>query len=133
MPVPSLPTLTALAAGLSPLLAASPALAGPGGDNHLLTGQLVSLLHPAMMFFLLGVSGWAGWLGWQWRRARELAGEVKELKASLPAAGEDGARPPSPLDATIKAKEEVREREGGGEEGAGGGEGFWRGGRGGQG
>ena len=113
---PSLTTLTALSAGLTPLLAASPALAGPGGDNHLLTGQLVSLLHPAIMFFLFGATGWAGWLGWQWRRARELPAEVKALKAQLPPAREDGTRPASPLDAEIKAKEEARrERRGGGE------------------
>ena len=105
-------TLPALAAGLLPLLAVSPALAGPGGDNHLLTGQLVSLVHPAIMFFLFGASGWAGWLGWQWRRARELATEVKELKATLAPAGADGVRPASPADATIKAKEEVRGRQG---------------------
>ena len=103
-------TLPAFAAGLLPLLATSPALASPGGDNHLLTGQLVSLVHPAIMFFLFGASGWAGWLGWQWRRARELATEVKDLKATLPAAGADGVRPPSPVDATIKAKEEVRRK-----------------------
>ena len=42
--------------------------ASAASDNHLLTGQLVSLLHPAMMFFLFGASGWTGWLGWQWRR-----------------------------------------------------------------
>lgn len=94
---------------MAPLLVATPALAGPGGDNHLLTGQLVSLLHPAIMFFLFGATGWAGWLGWQWRRARELATEVKDLKAALPPAGADGVRPASPLDAQIKEKEEVRD------------------------
>lgn len=109
-PTPSTlaPSVTTLAAALAPLLIPLPAAAGPGGDNHLLTGQLVSLLHPATMFFLFGASGYAGWLGWQWRRARELVGEVKELKASLPPAGEDGSRPPSAADALIKEKEEVR-------------------------
>lgn len=106
-------SLTALA----PLAATLPALAaGPGGDNHLLTGQLVSLLHPAMMFFLFGATGYTGWLGLRWRRTREIPDLVKALKAQLPAAAPasaaDGAappaRPPSPLDGQIAELEAER-------------------------
>ena len=94
-----------------------PAFAGgPGGDNHLLTGQLVSLLHPATMFFLFGATGYTGWLGLRWRRTREIPDLVKELKRQLPAApaaSADGAapaapRPSSPLDSQISELEAER-------------------------
>ena len=107
---PAVPSPAALVAALAAASAALPpaALAGVK-DNHLLTGQLVSLVHPAIMFFLFGASGWAGWLGWQWRRTREIGGDIKALKASLPAPGPDGARPPSPaLDAQIAGLEATR-------------------------
>ena len=105
-------SLTALA----PLAATLPALAaGPGGDNHLLTGQLVSLLHPAIMFFLFGATGYTGWLGLRWRRTREIPDLVKALKAQLPKAAPaaEGAappppRPPSPLDGQIAELEAER-------------------------
>lgn len=38
--------------------------------NQLLTGKTVSLVHPAMMFTLLGTSIYTGVLGWNWRRTR---------------------------------------------------------------
>jgi hypothetical protein len=99
-----------VAAATSILAAAIPAPAlAAASDNHLLTGQLVSLLHPAMMFFLFGASGWAGWLGWQWRRIREIGGEIKDLKAGLPAAGPDGVRPAAPaLESQIAGLEATR-------------------------
>jgi len=100
-------SLTALA----PLAAALPALAeGPGGDNHLLTGQLVSLLHPATMFFLFGATGYTGWLGLRWRRTREIPDLVKALKAQLPRAPADAEtpRPASPLDGQISELEAER-------------------------
>lgn len=68
----------------------------------------MSLMHPAFMFFLLGASCYAGYLGFQWRRARELATEIKDLKAQLPKPAEGETAPPSPLDATIKSLEEER-------------------------
>ena len=39
---------------------------------------------------------------------REVGGMISEKKKGLPAAGEDGTRPASPLDAEIKELEEVR-------------------------
>ena len=39
-------------------------------DNPLLTGKSVSLLHPLIMFGLLGSSLYTGVLGWKWREAR---------------------------------------------------------------
>ena len=57
----------------------------------------------AVMAILFGVSGYAGYLGFQWRRARELVGEIKAIKGQLPPAGADGIRPPSPLDAQVGA------------------------------
>lgn len=96
------------AAGLLlPLLAnVEPAIAG----DPLLTGKTVSLLHPAMMLFLFGASGWTAYLGFQWKRTREIPALVKEMKAQLPKAAEDGTRPPSPLDADIAALEEERKK-----------------------
>ena len=108
-PAPT-PSAAMVAAATSILAAAIPAPAlAAASDNHLLTGQLVSLLHPAMMFFLFGASGWAGWLGWQWRRTREIGGEIKDLKAGLPAAGPDGVRPAAPaLESQIAGLEATR-------------------------
>ena len=57
----------------APALADSP-------DWGLFEGKTGSLLHPAMMgsLFLLSLS--TGWKGCQWRRQRELGGEIQELK-----------------------------------------------------
>lgn len=93
---------------IAPLLISEPALA-IGREYGIVEGQIFSLIHPAFMFFLLGASLYAGYLGFQWRRARELATEIKELKAqrgaAAPAEGE--AAPPSPLDSTIANLEKV--------------------------
>ncbi|EIE24936.1 hypothetical protein COCSUDRAFT_14062 [Coccomyxa subellipsoidea C-169] len=96
----------ATAAGLlTPfLLDVDPALAG----NPLLTGKTVSLIHPAVMLFLFGSTAWTGWLGWQWRRARTIPAEVKELKAQLPKPDAEGNRPSSPLEQQIAELEETR-------------------------
>lgn len=53
------------AAGLLMTLvtAAEPALAG----DPLLTGKTVSLIHPAIMLFLFGASGYTAYLGFQWK------------------------------------------------------------------
>jgi len=98
----------AAAAAFAPqLVAPEPALA-IGREYGFVEGQIMSLMHPAFMFFLLGSSLYAGYLGFQWRRVRELATEVKQLKAQLPQAAEGEAAPPSPLSATIKSLEEER-------------------------
>lgn len=84
-----------------------------GREYGIIEGQIFSLMHPAFMFFLLGASLYAGYLGFQWRRIRELATEIKDLKAqrdaSAPAASEEGASPvASPLDASISSLEKER-------------------------
>ena len=47
-----------------------------GREYGIIEGQIMSLMHPAFMFFLLGSSLYAGYLGFQWRRARELVTEI---------------------------------------------------------
>jgi hypothetical protein len=94
------------------ILAEGPAHA-IGREYGILEGQIASLVHPGMMFFLFGASCYAGYLGLQWRHTRELAGEIKELKAQRAPAkvGPDGEAvpaPPSPLDSQIAEKEKVR-------------------------
>lgn len=93
---------------LSPLLLPVGSALAAEGELGLLEGRTAALVHPALMFFLLGVSGYAGYLGFQWRRTRTLPEEIKALKAQLPAATAEGARPPSPLDAQITALEQER-------------------------
>ncbi|KAK9792941.1 hypothetical protein WJX73_000699 [Symbiochloris irregularis] len=78
--------------------------------DPLLTGRYISLVHPAMMFFLFGATVWTGWLGLQWRRLRTLPAVVKDLKAQLPKPDGEGNRPSSPLDAEIKALESERKQ-----------------------
>merc|ERR1712219_37435 len=51
-----------------------------GGELGILEGRTIALLHPAMMFFLLGATTWSGYLGWQWRRVRTIQVEINELK-----------------------------------------------------
>ena len=103
--------LPAAGAFLYPLVVSDPALA-IGREYGFIEGQIMSLMHPAFMFFLLGASVYAGYLGFQWRRVRELATEIKDLKSQRDASAspveEGGAAPTSPLDATIKSLENVR-------------------------
>ena len=83
-----------------------------GREYGIIEGQIFSLMHPAFMFFLLGASLYAGYLGFQWRRIRDLASEIKDLKAQRDASApksEEGATPvASPLDAPISALEKER-------------------------
>jgi len=73
----------------------------------ILEGQIFSLMHPAIMFFLFGASCYAAYLGIQWRRVRELAEEIKALKAERPPAAEGSEALPSSLDQIIADKEKV--------------------------
>lgn len=54
-----------------------------GGEYGIGEGRIVSLLHPAVMGVCFVVSLGAAYTGFQWRRIRELQGEVAELKAAL--------------------------------------------------
>lgn len=96
-----------LAAAVTPFLL-TPEAQAAGGEFGLLEGRTAALVHPAMMFFLFGASAYAGYLGLQWRRTRDLAGEIKALKEQLPAPDADGKRPASPLDSQIAALEQER-------------------------
>lgn len=79
-----------------------------GANDPLLTGKTVSLIHPALMLFLFGSTAWTGWLGFQWRRARTLPAEIKDLKSQLPKPDAEGNRPSSPLQGEIAALEQER-------------------------
>ena len=52
-----------------------------GGELGILEGRTAALIHPAVMFFLLGGTAWAGYLGWQFRSIRTVGDEIKDLKA----------------------------------------------------
>ena len=98
---------------LAPLFLDSSAAQAIGREYGILEGQILSLTHPALMFFLFGSSLYAGYLGFQWRHTRELADQIKALKAQRQAAGvgADGqpvAAPPSALDGDIAGLEKVR-------------------------
>lgn len=81
-----------------------------GGELGILEGRTLALLHPAMMFFLLGATTWSGWLGWQWRRVRTIQEEISELKAQLPAPAADGTAVISPLQTQIDSLTQERKK-----------------------
>ena len=56
-----------------------------GGAYGLAEGRTISLLHPAMMSGCFLVSLASAYTGFQWRRVREIAGEITELKTQLKA------------------------------------------------
>ena len=62
-----------------------------GGAYGILEGRTGALVHPALMLFLFGATGFTGYLGWQWRRVRTIPEEVAQLKALLPKAPAAGA------------------------------------------
>ena len=53
-------------------------------DATLFQGKTMSMLHPVMMFGMLGLSLSTALLGFQWRRQRTLGDEIRILQASLP-------------------------------------------------
>jgi len=73
-----------------------------GGQYGLVEGKTVSLLHPIGMAVLFFVSIAAGYTGLQWRRTRELGGEVSALNAELkgPLAELEAAKAASTPDAS---------------------------------
>jgi hypothetical protein len=112
------------------------AASASSGEYGILEGRTVALLHPLLMFILLGatvyavrelkpvcyqavnhhklLTSWAaivlqGYLGFQWRRARELGEEIRSLKAAAAsAATAEGGPAPNP---EIEAKEKVRSQQ----------------------
>lgn len=95
-----------------PLLQASPALA-INREYGILEGQIFSLMHPAVMFFLFGATVYTGYLGVQWRRTRELGEEIRGLKAQrVPVsanadAGEGSSDAPPPPSANSGVEAEI--------------------------
>ena len=65
--------------------ALSSSMAGAAGpDWGLFEGKTGSLLHPVMMFALVGGSVYTALLGFQWRRQRTIGDEIKALKKEMP-------------------------------------------------
>ncbi|QDZ21662.1 DUF4079 domain-containing protein [Chloropicon primus] len=108
------------------VMSVAPDAFAKGGELGILEGRTIALLHPAMMFALLGATGYIGYLGWQWRRVRTVGDEIAELKkeaktmakkAELVTAGAGGAVEESgeasvgsPLDATISELQVTRKK-----------------------
>eukprot|EP00980_Cylindrotheca_fusiformis_P004507 scaffold961_cov122-Cylindrotheca_fusiformis.AAC.15 len=68
------------------LTSSSAMAAGP--DWGVFEGRTLSLLHPAMMFGMLALSGSTALLGFDWRRQRTIGDEITSLKKSLPDLGD---------------------------------------------
>jgi hypothetical protein len=79
------------------------------GEYGIVEGRIASMTHPILMGFLFGASVYTGWLGFQWRRARTIPEQLKELKAELPAKDSEGNRPAAPqLEREIAELEKTR-------------------------
>ena len=65
-------TLMIPAALAAPLVFNVDAAMAKDGAFGLLEGTSAALVHPAVMFALLGASLYAAYLGFQWRRTREV-------------------------------------------------------------
>jgi len=93
--------------GVAALAAFQPEAAmAKGGEFGIFEGRIVSLAHPTVMVMMYAASAWAGFTGLQWRRLREIGGEIttlkaelKPLKAKVEAAGEEG--PPALLTSQV--------------------------------
>ena len=70
---------------MAPLLVCAPEAVAKGGEYGIFEGRTMSLVHPTMMFFLLGASLWNAYLGFQWRRLRTIGSEISSLKKQIPA------------------------------------------------
>ncbi|KAL6776418.1 TEF9 [Auxenochlorella protothecoides x Auxenochlorella symbiontica] len=101
-------------AALSLLAATGFMLALPEAAHaDILTGRIASLAHPVAMIALFGSSVYTAVLGFQYRRTRDLAAEIKDLKAQAPTApkgeGEEASSAvASPEQSRIKELEQER-------------------------
>jgi len=79
------PSATSAAIGAAALVAATQpeAALAKGGAYGIWEGRIVSMAHPFVMAVLYTASAFAAFTGWQWRRLREIGGEITELKAEL--------------------------------------------------
>eukprot|EP00227_Mantoniella_beaufortii_P017640 CAMPEP_0197585644 /NCGR_PEP_ID=MMETSP1326-20131121/7875_1 /TAXON_ID=1155430 /ORGANISM="Genus nov. species nov., Strain RCC2288" /LENGTH=316 /DNA_ID=CAMNT_0043150177 /DNA_START=103 /DNA_END=1053 /DNA_ORIENTATION=- len=83
--------LLATAASYPALLGFAQDAMAKGGENGILEGRSLALLHPLFLGGLWFASVYTGYLGWQWRRVRTTQEEIVSLKATLPAVSADGA------------------------------------------
>lgn len=109
-------------------MAVAPDAWAKGGELGILEGRTIALIHPAMMFALLGATGYIGYLGWQWRRVRTVGDEIAELKKQAKEAtkamkpelvaaqggaaseAEPAAAPASPLETEIAELQDTRKK-----------------------
>jgi hypothetical protein len=54
-----------------------------GGAYGIWEGRIISLAHPAIMVCVYAATAFSAFSGWQWRRLREIGGEITALKAEL--------------------------------------------------
>ena len=99
----SLPSVAASTAAFWSLSASMAEAAGP--DWGIFEGRTLSLLHPAMMLGMLGLSVSTALLGFNWRRQRTIGDEISDIKKRLPSL--DGAKTVSEAIANAKAAESV--------------------------
>jgi hypothetical protein len=69
--------------------ATSSILTAAGPDWGIFEGRTLSLLHPVMMFSMLGLSLYTALLGFQWRRQRTIGDDISALKKTLPSITEE--------------------------------------------
>mmetsp|Transcript_23203 Transcript_23203/g.64095 ORF Transcript_23203/g.64095 Transcript_23203/m.64095 type:complete len:269 (+) Transcript_23203:36-842(+) len=93
------------AAAATPLLLDVQSAAASGGQYGILEGRTAALVHPALNFTFLAVMFYAAVLGYNWRTARELGEEIRELRKAQPAGTADAPAPPNPA---IEEKEQKR-------------------------
>ncbi len=91
------------AAAFWALTSSSAMAAGP--DWGIFEGKTLSLLHPAMMAGMLGLSVSTALLGFDWRRQRTIGDDISALKKQLPDLG--GASSVSQAIAAAKAAEDT--------------------------
>mmetsp|Transcript_11230 Transcript_11230/g.15428 ORF Transcript_11230/g.15428 Transcript_11230/m.15428 type:complete len:279 (+) Transcript_11230:58-894(+) len=113
---PGVPRFVAASTAAAISTLAVPDLAvAKGGEYGLCEGRIISFLHPIAMGFSFFATGYAGYTGFQWRRLREMTGELSQAKkvakekteayeSALAAAGEGGSVP----SATLTAKNEAQ-------------------------
>lgn len=78
------PSRSAILLGMAAVAAAQPDAAfAKGGEYGIFEGRIVSLAHPVVMGTMYAASAWSAFTGLQWRRLREIGGQITSLKAEL--------------------------------------------------
>lgn len=63
-------------------------------EYGILAGKTASLIHPVTNLLLFATSIYSAFLGWNWKRLREIGGELKTLTAELPTLSTGAAKFP---------------------------------------